>query len=257
LKTAGTVPLWKRERISRKYWQTFYENNSFNTIKQYNPYPKIRLSSYTYIMSTIPIRIRNLCPKDEEQLVEICYLTGTHTTSDKYLFGLRWCLYYLWHQSENSFAAVDENSGQVVGYILGALDTTAMEQHFQQVMVPKIKQHWQNTHHKTVLKWGRYIMLRMTESSAFKSLYPTYPAHLHINLHPEYQRKGIGRQLMQTYEDNLHKHEIPGYHLVVGADNQVGISFYRKLGLNQLKKFPSIGHSLVIAFGKNFRKHPD
>jgi ribosomal protein S18 acetylase RimI-like enzyme len=198
------------------------------------------------------ITIRSLRPEDEDRLLEICYLTGSHTTADQYLFGLRWCLYYLWHQPDNSFAAVDGQSGLVLGYIFGALDTPSMEQHFRQVMVPKIKQQWKSTHPKTIRSWAGYLQLRLTEIPVFKDLYAEYPAHLHINIHPEHQRQGIGYQLIQAYEANLVKKHIPGCHLLVGADNQAGISFYRKLGLTALKKFPPFGPGLVIAFGKRF-----
>lgn len=201
--------------------------------------------------STPPaVTIRSLLPEDEDRLLEICYLTGT-TSLDKYLFGLRWCLYYLWHQPENSFVAVDQRSGLVLGYILGALDTPQMEKHFRQVMVPLIRKSWRKTRHKTLTGWKDYLkLLASSNSGLFKELYTEYPAHLHINIHPDHQRKGLGYQLIRVYEANLINKQVPGYHLLVGGDNQAGISFYRKIGLTELKKVPSVGKSLVIAFGK-------
>jgi ribosomal protein S18 acetylase RimI-like enzyme len=193
--------------------------------------------------------IRACQPEDENRLLEICHITGD-ISIDRYLFGLRWCLYYLWFQSENSFVAVDSTSELVLGYILGALDTAVQEQHFQDVMVPKIKQYWQSIHPKSLKTWDGYIKLRLSETSIFKELYPEYPAHLHINIDPAYQRRGLGHLLIQAYEDNLTQHNIPGYHLIVGADNQAGIAFYHKIGLTKLQKFPGVGKNIVLAFGK-------
>jgi ribosomal protein S18 acetylase RimI-like enzyme len=204
-------------------------------------------------MPEFPILIRNLLPKDEDRLMEICYLTGNPILDDKYLFGLRWCLYYLWHQPENSFAAADRGTDEMVGFMVGALDTAAQEQHYRQVMVPEVKRCWKRYHPKTLRAWAGYLLLRLPEISIFNSLYAEYPAHLHINIHPDYQRQGIGQRLFQAYEANLARHKIPGYHLLVGADNQVGISFYRKLGLTELKKFPAVGKSLVFVFGKKIQ----
>ncbi|HKJ28087.1 MAG TPA: GNAT family N-acetyltransferase [Anaerolineales bacterium] len=202
---------------------------------------------------SVEIKTRNLSPEDEARLIEICYLTGT-TVLDKYLFALRWCLYYLWYEAENSFAAVDTASGQVVGYILGTLETAAQEAHFRQVVVPKIKTYWRSSHRKTLRTWAAYrALLRTTDSSLFHDLYAQYPAHLHINTHPDHQRKGIGHKLIQAYEANLMARGVPGYHLLVGGDNEIGIAFYRKLGLTELKKVPPAGKSLVIAFGKTFK----
>jgi len=199
------------------------------------------------------ITIRKLLPKDEERLLDICYLTGSPMLADKYLFGLRWCLNYLWHQPEHSFAAADAATDEMAGFLVGALDTAAQEQHYREVMVPEVKRCWKRYHPKTPRAWVGYLLLRLPEISVFKGLYAEYPAHLHINIHPDYQRQGIGHRLFQAYEANLAKHHIPGYHLQVGADNQAGISFYRKLGLTELKRLPAVGKSLVIVFGKKMR----
>ena len=202
---------------------------------------------------TSPITIRSLLPEDEERLLEICYITG-ETRLDKTLFGLRWCLYYLWYQPQNSFVAVDQRSGLVLGYILGAPDSLKMEREFRQVMIPKMKQRWRKTKGKTLAKWKDYIqLLASINSRPFQSIYTDYPAHLHINVDPAHHRKGIGYQLLRVYEANLINQDIPGYHLLVGADNQVGINFYRKSGLTELKNFPERIKSQVTVFGKSLR----
>jgi ribosomal protein S18 acetylase RimI-like enzyme len=200
-------------------------------------------------MNNPAIHIRTAQLADEPDLVSICHRTG-HTRVAPYLFGLRWCLDYLWHDTDNCFVAVDQQSDHVVGYILGTLDSTAQVVRFYSVTFPKIKQYWKTMPNKTINDLAFYVMIRLINQDVLKDLFTEYPAHLHINLYPEYQRHGIGAQLLAAYEENLRKKDIPGYHLGVAADNQVGISFYQKQGLAQLQKVPKIGIPLALAFGR-------
>ena len=63
-----------------------------------------------------------------------------------------------------------------------------------------------------------------------------YPAHLHIDILPEYQRQGIGHRLMKRLEQHLIKNNVPGFHLEVGSKNTLGINFYKKYGLEFISK---------------------
>jgi ribosomal protein S18 acetylase RimI-like enzyme len=63
-----------------------------------------------------------------------------------------------------------------------------------------------------------------------------YPAHLHINILPGYQRQGIGHRLMKSFESNLKEKEVFGFHLEVSKNNKLGISFYEKYGLDLARK---------------------
>jgi ribosomal protein S18 acetylase RimI-like enzyme len=186
---------------------------------------------------------------DEPDVLEICHLTGDPRV-DRYLFGLRWCLDYLWHETENCFVGVDRRNGRVVGYILGALDSAAQAKRQNRVMLPQAKQYWKQLDKKTASDRRFIVFMRWFDWQVFRSLFQNYPAHLHINLAPEYQRRGVGERLLAAYEENLRQKRIPGYHLGVGADNQVGLNFYYKMGLEQLSVFPKVGKPLVVAFGR-------
>jgi ribosomal protein S18 acetylase RimI-like enzyme len=200
-------------------------------------------------MTTPAIRIRTARLEDEPYLIDICHHTG-NTRVEPYLFGLRWCLDYLWHDTENCFVAVDQHTDQVVGYILGTLDSAAQVRRFNTVMLPRIRLHLKSMRNKTSHDLVFYLMIRFIHQDALDDLFTEYPAHLHINLLPDYQRDGIGGQLLATYEDNLREKNIPGYHLGVAASNQGGISFYRKQGLDQLQTFTKFGKSLALVFGR-------
>jgi ribosomal protein S18 acetylase RimI-like enzyme len=200
-------------------------------------------------MTTPTIGIRTARLEDEPDLIDICHRTG-NPRIEPYLFGLRWCLDYLWHDTENCFVAVDHNTNRVVGYIIGTLDSAAQVKRFNSIMRPKIKRHFRHMRNKTIHDLTFYVTNRFINQGVLNNLFTEYPAHLHINLLPEYQRGGIGGKLLSAYEDNLRKKGIPGYHLGVAASNQVGISFYRKQGLDQLQTIPKFGKPLALIFGR-------
>lgn len=198
---------------------------------------------------TSPTIIRTSQFSDEQDLIEICHLTGD-TRIDPYLLALRWCLDYLWHDTENCFVAEDTESGKVIGYIVGTLDSRRQEQRLMDVMLPKIKAHWKTVRPKTLARWQNYLMIRSSLRNPDSALLADYPAHLHINVHPDHQGKRLGSRLLAAYEQNLIQKSVRGYHLGVGGDNQVGISFYKKRGLDYLGKIPGPKHPIVIYYGR-------
>ena len=57
-----------------------------------------------------------------------------------------------------------------------------------------------------------------------------YPAHLHIDLLPSYQRKGYGRELMGAFLGALHARGVPAVHLSMLTANTPARAFYDRLG---------------------------
>ena len=68
--------------------------------------------------------------------------------------------------------------------------------------------------------------------------YKKYPAHLHIDILPEYQRMGLGSQLMDTLTAHLRQKGVCGVMLGVGSKNEKGKSFYKKYGFRQVFRIP-------------------
>lgn len=83
---------------------------------------------------------------------------------------------------------------------------------------------------------------------AFAAHFRNYPAHLHINCHPESQGKGIGGQLVKKVVSELKSMKVPGLHIMTGVDatNQ---SFYKKLGFDYSVKENFHG-STILLMGK-------
>jgi ribosomal protein S18 acetylase RimI-like enzyme len=57
-----------------------------------------------------------------------------------------------------------------------------------------------------------------------------YPAHLHIDLLPRAQGRGLGRTLITTLVDALRERGVPGLHLGVSEQNAGAIAFYDRVG---------------------------
>ena len=66
-----------------------------------------------------------------------------------------------------------------------------------------------------------------------------YPAHLHINLLPEYQGKGFGTLMINSLLDELKEKKVKSIMLLADAENTGAIRFYER---NGFKKF-------ITAFG--------
>lgn len=75
-----------------------------------------------------------------------------------------------------------------------------------------------------------------------------YPAHLHINLLPGFQRKGLGRQLVDALEQALVAQNCPGVFLGVSEKNASAIRFYERCGFHVLGRCPG-----TVIYGKKIK----
>ncbi|MCG3252416.1 MAG: GNAT family N-acetyltransferase [Candidatus Heimdallarchaeota archaeon] len=182
------------------------------------------------------VEIRKLEKKDEEALIDICFVTGDpflkKNFPNSYLFALFWCLYYVWYEESNCFVAFDVKTKKVVGYILSTLNTEKQEGDFKQKMTPLIKQKMKDLKMRSIrARLVTYFIVNRPQSKRRKRFLKEYPAHLHIDILPAFQRQGIGHRLMNALEKNLKEKGVRGFHLEVGTKNELGISFYEKYGL--------------------------
>ena len=170
--------------------------------------------------------IRAYRTEDEQQAEQICLGTSADPKMDHSMFREAvlevFCRYYLQNTPEHCFVAVDEHN-KVQGYILCAPDFAVYESGIRQ----KISRFPQNP-----------VIPIMTEGtlSAMRPFSEEYPAHLHIDLAPSCQGKGIGRELVHTLCNHLRNLHAPGLMLNVAHDNTGAIRFYEKLGFTQLSE---------------------
>lgn len=190
---------------------------------------------------------------DERDIARIIMACHWKTpVADRELLALRWIRFYLVAEPENSYVIEHPDLREAVGYIFCASDTMAFEDEFEKVYLPKIRDRFEELNKQAFehLEDNRKLLhFRRNRDIGFDAT-PEYPAHLHINILPEYQRSGYGAMLLSAYEDNLRSRGVIGYHLITGANNAKGISFYKKHSLELLHTVYHDGKPATSIWGK-------
>ena len=137
------------------------------------------------------------------------------------------CRYYLEKEPENCFVAVDEND-KVIGYTYGVADYDTYQSNFSEYIraVAEIENR-------------RFLNDALTEMYDHAIYKKDYPAHLHIDILPDYQSKGIGSKLIKALCDNLKEQGVKGVMLIVGSENEGARRFYERNGFTLLQDMPT------------------
>jgi len=137
-----------------------------------------------------------------------------------------YCDYYIECEPQNCFVIANEND-EAVGYIMGCEDYQAYYKRFMEDYAPRTK--GLGLAHRAECI-GAAILPRFFQKK--------YPAHLHIDIHSDYQRMGLGHQLMDALVAHFRKKNIPGVMLGVASGNKKGRNFYHKYGFTKLRRIP-------------------
>ncbi|MBQ8210256.1 MAG: GNAT family N-acetyltransferase [Clostridia bacterium] len=132
------------------------------------------------------------------------------------------CDYYIEKEPENCFVLDDD--GKAVGYIICTQNYDSYKEVFDREYLPL------NKHLGDVLyNWAK-------DSTILQNKYKAdYPAHLHIDLLPAYQRQGWGGKLISALSEHLRSKGIKGVMLTAGTENVNAGNFYKKYGFEQLE----------------------
>ena len=172
------------------------------------------------------ITIRPYDKKDFRSVQDICMLTSwmkddITPVSRAYMCAMN-CDYYLDNQSEFCFVAEDD--GQVVGYILCAADCDDYLEKMDELYLPLVRKLSGKDH-------LRFVAQQRVEQRYIRA---GYTAHLHIDLLPEYQRQGIGTQLVDALINKLTQMCVEGVYLVCSNKNEGARAFYEKCGFEDI-----------------------
>lgn len=171
------------------------------------------------------VLIRLYQEEDRKQVQSICIATGfeqaLHNKQLQHMLLTAFCNYYIDYEPNNCFVAFD--GVKAAGYILCAEDSRIWADSFQNNYISKEQDSGSNNFYQGLL----ITPLKYAEE---------YPAHLHIDILPEYQRMGIGFKLMDMLISHLQAKEVPRLMLSVASDNIKGVRFYEKYGFTVLEK---------------------
>lgn len=174
------------------------------------------------------MHIRTLQEKDIAAVEEICLKTApapaVQSEKDKLYTLYLYNRYYTRAQKDACFVAADDED-RAVGYILCAPDYQSYLADFKAHELIEIR------------KLGFWYFLRASAEMCVQSRFQKdYPAHLHIDLLPEYQRRHLGRKLLDALKSYLKSEQIPGVYLCAGAKNTGAVAFYKAQGFQILAR---------------------
>lgn len=187
-------------------------------------------------------QIRAYAPGDLSALYEICLKTGasggdaTHLYADPRIIGDIYAAPYAALQPD--LALVVEDGEGVAGYMIGTLDTAAFEAHQEREWWPALRAVYPDPKGvpgaERTADQGRAARIHRPVATP-ATLVAAYPAHLHINLLPRLQGKGLGERLVTTWLELIRAHGASGVHLGCNAGNHRALRFYDRYGF---RRFP-------------------
>lgn len=173
--------------------------------------------------------IRTYQEKDKEYVQSICVRTAPEVLRQhdamRQLLLIAFCNYYIEREPHNCFIAANEQD-KAVGYILCAENAEAWHDVFSKEYIAPIAEQ------------SARSFLEATCQACLDAA-KEYPAHLHTDILPEYQRKGLGSLLMEALIHHLRNKGIPGLMLSVANDNAGANQFYKRRGFHILMEKPN------------------
>ncbi|GAA3385505.1 GNAT family N-acetyltransferase [Cryptosporangium minutisporangium] len=187
-------------------------------------------------MSTVEPLIRPYGDADLDAVRDICIRTGHEGGDarplypDPTIFPTAFSDPYVAFEPE--LAYVVDDGERAVGYIVGTADTRAFVKRYRGEWLPSVADRWPLTD-GTSRTDGLVRLLHDPERMLHPEL-DEYPAHLHIDLLPEYQGRGLGRALMARFLRALAAQDVLAVHLGMVPTNTAARAFYDRLGFHEI-----------------------
>jgi ribosomal protein S18 acetylase RimI-like enzyme len=188
-------------------------------------------------MNTAPV-IRPYRPEDRVAVAAVCVRTGDSGGDsrakfpDPDLLPSIFALPYVDHEPELAF--VLDDGGTAVGYVLGTADTPAFVKWFREEWLPPLTRRYPPLTGPPATPSGWLITLLQDPGRMLVAEVADYPAHLHIDLLPEYQGAGHGRALMTAFLRALGEMGVPRVHLQMDPANMRARAFYDRMGFHEI-----------------------
>ncbi len=187
-------------------------------------------------------RIRKALISDLENVEYVCRMTAGNLACQNDVLGKAiaktYSTYYICECADTCFVLADDED-KAVGYILCEPDYKRYRRVFREKYVPEIKKI-----HKGEGKKAYYLPV------PFSFFGRWFPAHMHIDILPEYQNQGYGSKLLKTLLQELEDRGVKGIMLAAGAENKGAIRFYKRYGFKTVIKSKAIN---AIVMAKNLQ----
>ncbi|KAA1177713.1 GNAT family N-acetyltransferase [Rhizobium tropici] len=202
------------------------------------------------------IDLRVVRHEDIDQLYAISLATGDAGKDaaplhrDGRLIGHIYSAPYAMLHPELVFVAEDDEG--VFGYIAGVFDTIAFDERLEREWWPHLQRRYADPEGDPML-WNadqKRISLIHHPKRTPAPLVEKFPAHIHMNLLPRAQGKGIGTALLDHWIANALANGVTGVHLGVNASNHGGIRFWLSRGFVSVELPPGLASETTVWFGQ-------
>lgn len=182
--------------------------------------------------------IRSYRPSDRDAVADICVRTADNGGDSRALYPdldlmpSIFALPYVDLEPELAFVLTDED--HPVGYLLGTADTPTFATRFRTEWLPRLADRYPPPAQPPSTPAEHMIALMHDPERLVIPEVAAYPAHLHIDLLPAYQRSGHGRALMTTFLKALTAANVPAVHLTMLTTNTKARAFYDRLDFHHI-----------------------
>lgn len=183
--------------------------------------------------------IRPYAPADRAALYDICVRTGHEGGDARHLYPEAPALLPdifagPYAELEPELAFVADDGGRAVGYVVGTADTAVFVKRFREEWLPAAgARHPAPQGEPGTPAEVMAGLLHRPERMIVPEL-AGYPAHLHIDLLPDYQRRGYGRELMRALLAALARQGVGAVHLGMVTVNTPARAFYDRVGFHEI-----------------------
>jgi GNAT superfamily N-acetyltransferase len=202
--------------------------------------------------------LRPFGPADLEACYAISLATGfeggdaSHLYRDPKLMGHIYLAPYA--LLEPTLALVAEDADGVAGFAVGTADTVAWEERLEREWWPSLRERYADTadvppEERTPDQRRAFMIHHPARTPA--EVVGKFPAHLHMNLLPRVQRRGVGSALLDAW---LEKAGASDLHVGVNRANAGGVRFWAARGFEGL---PVPGRTLWMGRARRASIHHD
>ncbi|ALV31574.1 GNAT family N-acetyltransferase [Streptomyces sp. CdTB01] len=188
--------------------------------------------------STTPT-VRPYRPEDRAALDDICVRTAhvgqdsRGVYEDPSIFPATFAAPYVHLEPELAFV-LDDGHGQAVGYILGTADTPRFVAEFRAKWLPLVADRHPEPAGPPQTPDEAIVQLLHHPERMIVPEVAAYPAHLHIDLLPDWQGRGHGRALMRAFLEALRDRGVAAVHLTMVTANTPARAFYDRMGFHEI-----------------------
>ena len=184
------------------------------------------------------VSLRPAILSDLPQLLQVCIQTAnagqgaTHLHNLQDLYGEIYVAPYVIHEPGFAFSLIAGD--EVVGYLLGVLDTGKFEDKLDSAYWPATKAKYNSITEDLTPHDLSLIKELGKQGFSQPKLISKYPSHLHIDIIQAHQGLGYGKSMIVHLLNELKSAGSAGVHLHMAARNERAKGFYQKLGFSEV-----------------------